>query len=245
MARRVDPIVQAIRRVAEGLPRGRVLDIPGSSGAVRGALEPLGFSVVAGDLFDVGRTNIPGALVQCDMTEPLPFRTASVDHAVSSEGIEHISDAFAFLRELARVVRPGGTLILTSPNTLNLRARLAYMLAGQLNFRSALDEVSCFHGVHNGRQQHGHAFLRTYFQFRYMLHHAGFRLRSVDRTRLSPTAIMLSPLVPLVWLATARVYQLEQRRHPGDHARDIRRHVLSPALLYSKNVVLVAERVSA
>ena len=151
MARRIDPIVQAIRRVAEGLPRGRVLDIPGSSGAVRGALEPLGFTVVAGDLFDVVRTNIPGALVQCDMTEPLPFRTASVDHAVSSEGIEHISDALAFLRELARVVRPGGTLILTSPNTLNLRARLAYMLAGQLNFRSALDEASCFMGARGHR----------------------------------------------------------------------------------------------
>jgi len=243
MTRRVDPIIQAVRRLAEPLPRGRVFDIPGSSGAVRAALEPLGFTVVAGDLFDVGRTNIAGRLVQCDMTEPLPVRSASVDLAVSSEGIEHISDAFAFLRELARIVRPAGHLILTTPNTLNLRARLAYLFAGQLNFRSALDERSCFMGQRGDRIQHGHAFLRSYFQLRYLLHHAGFRIRGVTYSRLSPTAIVASPLVPFIWLATARVYQQEGRRHPGPHLREIRGHALSAALLYSKNIVLSAERV--
>jgi SAM-dependent methyltransferase len=237
-----DVIVGAIARVAARLPRGRVFDIPGSSGAVRAALEPLGFRVVAGDLFDVWRANIAGALVQCDMAAPLPLRTASVDHVVCSEGIEHISDAMALLQEFARVVRPGGYLMLTTPNTLSLRARLAYMAAGQLNFRSALDEVSCFHGVHHGRMQHGHAFLRSYFQLRYLLHHAGFRIIAVERTRLSPTAVLLSPLVPLVWLATARVYQREARRHPGAHTREIRRHVLSPAVLYCKNLLLLAQR---
>jgi len=244
MRRGVDSLLRAIEHVAAGLPRGIVLDIPGSSGSVRSVLEPLGFRVVAGDLFHAHGTPIRGHLVQCDMCEPLPFRTASVDHAVSSEGIEHIPDALAFLRELGRVVRPGGTLILTSPNTLNLRARLAYMVAGQLNLRSALDEVSCFHGSINGRLFHGHAFLRSYFQLRYVLHHAGFRIRSVERTRLSPTAVMLSPLVPLVWLMTWRVYQLEGRRHPGEHTRQIRRDVLSSAMLYCKNLLLVAERVS-
>jgi SAM-dependent methyltransferase len=239
-----DVIVQAIARAAARLPRGLVLDIPGSTGVVHDALQPLGFRVVAGDLFDVQRSRMRGALVQCDMCDPLPFRTASVDHVVSSEGIEHISDGFALLREMARVVRPGGHLILTTPNTLNLRARLAYLVAGQLNLRSALDEASCFHGVHYGRMQHGHAFLRNYFQLRYMLHHAGFRIIGVERTRLSPTAVLLSPLVPLVWLATMHVYRREGRRHPGPQGREIRRHVLSPAVLYCKNLLLVAQRVS-
>ena len=212
---------------------------------MRSALGPRGFEVVAGDLFRAQRSPIKGHIVQCDMGAPLPFRTASIDLAISSEGIEHVPDAFAFLRELARVVRIGGHLILTSPNTLNLRARVAYMLGGQLNLRSALDEVSCFHGTFDGRIMHGHAFLRSYFQFRYMLHHAGFRIRSVEWVRLSPTALLLTPLVPLVWLVTARVYQLSARQHPGPHTREIRRHVLSAPLLYSKNLCLVAERVAA
>jgi hypothetical protein len=56
--------------------------------------------------------------------------------------------------------------------------------------------------------------------------------------------VALSPLVPLVWLATARVYQQEGKRHPGEQGREIRRHVVSAPLLYSKNLILLAERVA-
>ncbi|MBI4515274.1 MAG: class I SAM-dependent methyltransferase [Deltaproteobacteria bacterium] len=236
-------LLGAIARLARDLRRGTVLDLPGASGAVRSVLEPLGFRVVAGDLFKVAGSPMVGRIVQCDMAESLPLRTASVDHAVCCEGIEHISDAFGLLREFARVIRCGGALILTTPNTLKLRARMAFLLGGQLNLRSALDEASCFMGERNGRIFHGHVFLRSYFQLRYLLHHAGFRIRALACSRVSPTAVMLSPLVPLVWLATARVYQLEGRRRSGADRREIIRHALSPAMLYSKNLVLLAERV--
>lgn len=245
MAPRVDHLLRAIERAATRLPRGLVLDLPGSSGRVRTALQPLGFDVVAGDLFHVQGSPIKGHLVKCDMSQPLPLRTASVAHAVSSEGIEHLPDAFAFLRELARVIRPGGMLILTTPNTLTLRARVAYMLSGQLNFRSALDEVSCYRGSLNDRIFHGHAFLRSYFQLRYVLHHAGFRVHSIEWVRLSPSSVLFSPLVPFIWLATARVFHLERRRFPSSPGREIRRQVLSCAMLYSKNLLLIAERVAA
>ena len=46
----------------------------------------------------------------------LPLRDASADIVISSEVIEHLSDPAEHLRELHRILRPNGTLILTTPN---------------------------------------------------------------------------------------------------------------------------------
>lgn len=47
---------------------------------------------------------------------PLPFPDASFDLVVSFQVLEHVPDAPAFLGELKRVLRPEGSIILTTPN---------------------------------------------------------------------------------------------------------------------------------
>ena len=46
----------------------------------------------------------------------LPLATGSVDVVVSSQVIEHLWSLGDFLRDCHRVLRPGGTLVLTTPN---------------------------------------------------------------------------------------------------------------------------------
>ncbi len=46
----------------------------------------------------------------------LPLADHSIDAVTSFETLEHVSDAAAFIAELRRVLRPGGTLILSTPN---------------------------------------------------------------------------------------------------------------------------------
>lgn len=46
----------------------------------------------------------------------LPLDDASVDLVVSFETIEHVTDPAKFLAECARVLRPGGMLIVSTPN---------------------------------------------------------------------------------------------------------------------------------
>ncbi len=49
----------------------------------------------------------------------LPFADASVDVAISSNVLEHVRDPFAVADETARIVRPGGLLVVSYTNWLS------------------------------------------------------------------------------------------------------------------------------
>ncbi len=48
--------------------------------------------------------------------EAIPLADGSVDYVVSFETIEHVPHPEAFLKECVRVLRPGGTLVISTPN---------------------------------------------------------------------------------------------------------------------------------
>ena len=49
---------------------------------------------------------------------PLPYQDASFDTVVSFQVIEHIQNDMMFLKEICRVLRPGGFALITTPNRL-------------------------------------------------------------------------------------------------------------------------------
>jgi ubiquinone/menaquinone biosynthesis C-methylase UbiE len=59
--------------------------------------------------------------------ESLPFGDAEFDLVLCSQVVEHLLDVDAGLRELARVLRPNGTLILTTDNARNFVTRALYL----------------------------------------------------------------------------------------------------------------------
>jgi len=62
-------------------------------------------------------------------SQPLPFPAESFDVVVAGEIIEHVIDTDKFLRILHDMLKPGGTLILTTPNLASL-ARRGMLLLG-------------------------------------------------------------------------------------------------------------------
>jgi SAM-dependent methyltransferase len=103
----------------------RVLDVAcgegyGSAFLARTAAYVAGVDVSDQAIAHAERTYArPGTVefVQASCTR-LPFPDASFDVAVSFETLEHIGQQEAFLDELARVLKPDGVLVLSSPNKL-------------------------------------------------------------------------------------------------------------------------------
>jgi SAM-dependent methyltransferase len=68
--------------------------------------------------------------VGVDAGEGLPFRSGSLAGILAGEIIEHLFDPAALLRDCHRVLRPGGMLVVTTPNLAGLQDRLRF-LAGR------------------------------------------------------------------------------------------------------------------
>lgn len=105
----------------EVLPGERVLDLGCGAGrfvrvlAERGA-DPVGVDIAEGAVARA-RRNLPGAdlrLVSPDGTIPLAH--GECDLVWCSETLEHVVDVMFVLSEARRVLRPGGRLVLTTPD---------------------------------------------------------------------------------------------------------------------------------
>lgn len=95
--------------------------------------------------------------------QPLPFADQSFDLVTCTEVIEHLEHYRETLREIHRVLKPGGRVVLTTPNILNLKSRIRffvygfYNLFGPLHARESalhstgghINPVSCFYLAHS------------------------------------------------------------------------------------------------
>lgn len=120
------------------------------------------------------RANRHLSAVRGGLTEPgLPFASGTADAVLFSEVIEHLVDPDAALDELRRVLRPGGHLLLSTPNLAAWYNR-ALLLAG---VQPVFSEVS-MRGIYGrpGSQVVGHLRLYTARALREMLPAAGFEI---------------------------------------------------------------------
>ncbi|MDX6512511.1 MAG: hypothetical protein QOE36_2015 [Gaiellaceae bacterium] len=113
------------------------------------------------------------------MTARLPYGDEKADVILAGEIVEHIVDTEGFLREIRRVLRPGGAVVLSTPNILWWKHRLA-LLAGR--YPDALD-----YRLRYG-DDFGHVRIFTPALMAELLAETGFEAIRVEGKRLGPIA---------------------------------------------------------
>ncbi|MEO1204130.1 MAG: hypothetical protein AAFX10_15610, partial [Pseudomonadota bacterium] len=105
--------------------------------------------------------------------------------------------------EVARVLIPGGELIITTPNILSLKSRLGFLFTGYAYSFPPLDPE-----VRDPVRQHITPL--TLDGYRWRLKQAGFDIVEVAVDKYQSTSLWSSFLIPFVWLGTLKVSRKSQ-----------------------------------
>jgi SAM-dependent methyltransferase len=190
-------------RILDPLPRGRLLDVPAGQGALAARLKSAGFQVRACDLYpEIFRA--PDIEVRHgDLSGALPYGDGEFDYLVCLEGLEHIENPHQAVREFARLLAPGGHLVISTPNILNVEERAKWLLYG---YTSHFKPISAEH-MRMRRQQSGdrqeltlHINPIAYTELRYILEKYGFHIAAIYRDRPKRLLWLYAPLVALIRL---------------------------------------------
>lgn len=161
-----------------------VLDVGCSSGYLAAPLAAAGARVVGieldPDAAEAARAYCSEVLVGDVEDMELPFEPASFDAVVCGDLVEHLRDPGAALARLRPLLRPGGRLVLSTPNVANWAMRLS-LLGGRWRYtdRGILDRT------------HAHLFTRK--TLAETVDAAGYRVIELDHT--APVPLVGTPSV--------------------------------------------------
>jgi ubiquinone/menaquinone biosynthesis C-methylase UbiE len=198
---------QAIHDTVVGIlanqPRGALLDVPAGEGALAARLIDAGFEVRCCDLYpEIFR--LDGVDVhQGNLDAELPFGDQSFDYVTCLEGLEHIENPQQAMREFARVLKPGGRLIVSVPNILNIEERLKWLLHGYTSHfkpisRAASERLQSEYG---GRVEiAAHVNPIGYSELRHILEKNGFEIVSTHRDKPKGRTWLYWPIVTTIKL---------------------------------------------
>jgi ubiquinone/menaquinone biosynthesis C-methylase UbiE len=168
----------------------------------------------------------------------LPFANDRFAIVTCIELIEHLENHRNVIRELYRVLRPGGLAVLSTPNILNLRSRLRYLSSGFYNLFGPLapNETK----IHSPR---GHINPVSWFYLAHALLSAGFQDLRFAVDKYQRRSFFAFPFLILpIQLGNAIVYRRDAKKYGTLNEQNawIVRAMNSRDLLLGRTVIVTA-----
>lgn len=211
----------------------RALDAPLGPGSMALHLHETGYAVSGVDIDLKQSEGLPAGITRQlgNLNAPLPFADATFDLITSLEGIEHVENHFLMAREFGRVMKPGGHLIISTPNICSLEERMNFLTRGTFYRFISRAEVE-----KNG-SGFDHQNLIGYVELRQVLDWAGFQILRVERDRAKwKQDVFLFPL----WLLLQGYFAVQSARRKDRYL--LRETAATPVLLGGNTLILVGRK---
>ena len=148
--------------------KGRLLDVGCGVGTISLELQKRGFDVYGLDFSSVAieKAREKGInAMKCDVDKDgIPFEDNCFDVVWAGDVVEHVFDPVFLLKEMSRVLKPTGKVLITTPNDMNLIRRTYIFISGK----------SPQSDTYRKLQQCKHHTLFSLELLEYMLSEAGF-----------------------------------------------------------------------
>ncbi len=245
-------VAQHLRTLSD-LKGKKVLDCPAGDGRTSSLLKSLGADVESADLFPEFFKVQGLSCREVDIAKGLPYPDGHFDMAICQEGLEHFPDQLFVLSEFSRILKPGGTLLLTTPSISHLRARLSlFLVESEYYKRAAPSELDGVWFSEKNKEQlyFGHVFLIPFLKLRAIALFSGLEIKQLFKTQIGVSSLLLFPFfypfILLFSLAPIIFYPKKIKNIP----REVKMRVLweqfrwncSPRLLLGKHLMLSFEK---
>lgn len=236
-------VLRAIEPAADRVRGGDYLDLgAGAGGLLVRVRERFGVRAAFACDYTDRLMEVPGQAVEIANLneEKLPYEDGKFTLVTCVETIEHLEHYRETVREVFRVLRPGGLAVFTTPNVLSLKSRLRNLSFGFPNLFGPLAVRE--EAIHDTG---GHINPVGWFYLAHALLDAGFQdpRPSVDRWQRSAFLPLLLWYVPIRLLAAAAYRRETGKFHTITPANaPLVARINSPDLLLGRTLVVAATK---
>lgn len=132
-----DQIAERIQ--IEVVKGARILDLGAGEGALSSRLSDLGYEVTAADKdsknFKCNQSKF--SCINFDSSEEISHfvseHEGEFDAVLGVEVIEHVQDQWQYVRQLLKMTKPGGLVLITTPNTTSWLSRAQFFFTGRFH----------------------------------------------------------------------------------------------------------------
>jgi len=199
------------------------LDFPAGNGLMCDGLKKQGFAVTGADINGARKD-----FVKANLEEKLPFFDNEFNYTLCLEGLEHLLAPAQTIKELVRVTKEDGYIIISTPNIQNAFSRFIFLFTGEFY---QFNPRYFFNINRKELCDRGHISPLSYYQLVYLFKLYHCKLVDVEGDRYKRKA--LAPF----YLAVAAINYL-WFLFSGKRRLEIYKFSFSTKLLLSRSIIL-------